>query len=133
MAKILFPADIAGESEHSQQAALFTWANYATARYPALQWMHAIPNGGLRNKATAAKLAAEGVKAGVADVFLPKASGGYHGLYIEMKRPSLRNAKKSPLSVKQDAFKTHVMQEGYLVVTCFDWIEARDMLIFYLG
>jgi hypothetical protein len=46
---------------------------------------YAVPNGGYRNIYVARKLKAEGVKAGVADLCLPAARRGYHGLYLEMK------------------------------------------------
>lgn len=44
-----------------------------------------VPNGGYRNKREAARLKAEGVRAGVPDLCIPVARGGYHSLYIEMK------------------------------------------------
>jgi hypothetical protein len=55
------------------------------SKYPALRMLHAIPNGGHRHKATAARLKAAGVKAGVPDICLPVARGDWHGLYIELK------------------------------------------------
>ena len=44
-----------------------------------------MPNGGHRNKATAGKLKAEGVRAGVPDLMLLYPRHGYHGLVIELK------------------------------------------------
>jgi hypothetical protein len=73
------------DSEHAEQAALFRWAEFARSRLPELALLHAIPNGGHRHKATAARLKAEGVKRGVPDVCLPVPRGGAHGLYIELK------------------------------------------------
>ena len=70
----------ARNSEHAEQVALFKWAEFAAARWPELTLMHAIPNGGHRNKITAARLKAEGVRAGVPDICLPVARGGWHGL-----------------------------------------------------
>ena len=55
-------------SEHAHQVALFDWANLHLGRMPELAAMYAIPNGGARSKATAGKLKAEGVKAGVPDI-----------------------------------------------------------------
>jgi hypothetical protein len=49
-------------SEHDHQAAFFTWASYQ--RFPGIELLHAIPNGGARHKAVAGKLKAEGVKTG---------------------------------------------------------------------
>lgn len=48
--------------------------------------LFAVPNGGWRNEATGAKLKAEGVTAGVADLILLHPSGfGHYALLIEMK------------------------------------------------
>ena len=72
-------------TEESHQTALFAWAALHANECPQLRLLLAIPNGGLRNKVTAGKLKAQGVKAGVPDIFLPVARGRYHGLWIEMK------------------------------------------------
>ena len=61
-----------------------------------------IPNGGARNKITAARLKAEGVSAGVPDLCIPVPSSGFHGLFIEMKRKkggSLSDAQKKWLRI----------------------------------
>jgi hypothetical protein len=72
--------------ESGEQQALFQWARLMEGRYPELWLMYAIPNGGARNKATAGRLKAEGVKPGVPDICLPVARNGFHSLYIELKR-----------------------------------------------
>ena len=71
--------------EHRIQAALFKWARYSAAETPVLHLMLAIPNGGARDAITGAILKAEGVKPGVPDVFLPVASGPFHGLFIQLQ------------------------------------------------
>lgn len=71
--------------EDSEQAAVIQWAALNQTRHPALKWLHHIPNGGKRNPTEAARLKMQGVKAGVSDLFLPAAVGGYHGFYLEMK------------------------------------------------
>ena len=69
--------------EHRLQCACVRWFRLA---YP--QHHHnlfAVPNGGYRTPATAAKIKAEGALPGVSDLILLVARGGYHGLLIEMK------------------------------------------------
>lgn len=73
------------QHEAREQEALFRWADFAAGTMPELKLLYHIPNGGSRNKAEAANLKRQGVKAGVPDLFLPVPRGGYHGLYIELK------------------------------------------------
>ena len=73
------------DNEAGAQETLFNWAQYRYARYPELELLYHIPNGGKRDACTAVNLKRQGVKAGVPDLHLPVARGGYHGLYIELK------------------------------------------------
>lgn len=126
----------AANTEHAHQVAVFIWANDNKAMYPELASLFAIPNGGERVKAIAARLKAEGVKSGVSDIFLPVARmnrervGGhavyYHGLFIEMKVPG-RHATD-----EQKAFIELMKLRGYAATVCRGWIEARDVLLSYL-
>lgn len=74
-------------TEHDEQVALFREMHLRGCTDPRWRQAFAIPNGGLRSKKTAARLKAEGVKAGVPDIFLPVPVGLWSGLFIEMKRP----------------------------------------------
>lgn len=113
------------ESEH--QIAFFVWVERSVKKYPALEWIHHIPNGGKRSPATAARLKREGVKAGVLDVFLPFPSRGFAGLYIEFK------AGKNKLTDNQKAFKAFVEANNFKVVVCYSWLEAKEVVEFYLN
>lgn len=73
-------------TESAEQQLLFRWARFYVSKYPELALLYHIPNGGSRRKSEAGRFKAEGVKAGVPDLFLPAARGNFHGLYIEMKR-----------------------------------------------
>ena len=73
-------------TEAQEQITLMNWAALQSGKYPELKLLYHVPNGGSRNKAEAGRLRAEGVKAGVPDLCLPVPRGGYHGLYIELKR-----------------------------------------------
>ena len=71
--------------EHDEQAALFRWAEMMKRKYPELELMYAVPNAARRSPRQGAWMKAEGMKAGVPDVHLPVAAGGYIGLWIELK------------------------------------------------
>lgn len=113
--------------EHNEQVALFQWAAFMSEKAPELKWIFSIPNGGLRSKVTAARLKAEGVKAGVADIFLPSASGKWNGLFIEMK------AEKGKLSEKQTEFFKAMLAADYLCVVCFGADQAITAIKSYLN
>lgn len=137
--KIITPEQLAGDSESSQQQALFCWAALNCGQYPALAYMFAIPNGGLRDKRTASTLKAEGVRSGVCDVFLPNPvfignspEYKYCGCFIEMKLEKYRNRKNGGCSDEQIDFIEWAASAGYYCKVCYSWTEARDTLIDYL-
>ena len=113
--------------EHQEQAALIEWRDWMTPRYPALQWLFAIPNGGKRDKITAARLKAEGVQPGVPDLFLPVVGRtGGAGLWIEMKTNTGR------LSLDQQRWRDHLV-DHYDYALCRNWIDAARVICTYLG
>lgn len=114
-------------TEHAHQVALFMWASQNLQYYPELKWMYAIPNGGERNVAVAGRLKAEGVKCGVSDICLPVSCMGFHGMYIEMKKPGGRE------SAEQKEFATFLRAQGYYYECCDHWEKARDSLIAYMS
>jgi predicted DNA-binding protein YlxM (UPF0122 family) len=115
-------------TEHEEQAMLFEWSEWMSAKYPYLRMMYAIPNGGLRAKKTAVSLKAEGVKAGVPDIFFPYPEGGFHGLFIEMKRQ-----KGGILSVEQREYMEHLAEVGYCVVVCEGFEEGKQIIEDYIN
>ena len=118
---------MAAESEHKEQVALFRWAEFAAARRPELRLLHAIPNGGHRHKAVAARMKAEGVRRGVPDVFLPIPRGAFAGLYIEMK------TRRGRVSDEQRRWIEALRAQGYRAEVCRDWNAARQLIEEYLG
>lgn len=101
-------------TEDEEQAAVFEWADLSSGRWPELRLLFHVPNGGLRNKVTAARMKMLGVKAGVPDLFLPVARGNWFGLFIEMKRR--KGGKLSPLQVD---WIEALGRQGYKTVVCF--------------
>lgn len=75
-------------------------------------------NGGLRGKAEAARLKAEGVKAGVPDLCIPIARGGYHGLFVEMKF-----GRNKPTDEQMKWLST-LERNGYMATVCWGAEEA---------
>lgn len=118
---------MARELEHAEQCALFRWARYNVNTYPDLAFMFAIPNGGHRVKAVAAKLKAEGVRAGVPDICLPSPRGEYKGLYLELK------AGDNKPTLAQRQWLAYLGRVGYLATWCTGWEAARDVIVDYLN
>lgn len=108
--------------ESQIQQACMRWVRL---EYPRLV-VYAIPNGGHRNPVTGAILKAEGVLAGVADIFVAKANKYHHGLYIEMKAPKGRQ------STSQRAFERAVSLEGYQYSLCRSFEDFRGVIKTYL-
>jgi hypothetical protein len=95
-------------SEHVEQCHVFMWAATEIVRHPELEFMFAIPNGGKRNIITAARLKAEGVRAGV------RTKGS------KLKEP------------EQIRFQDFLDKQGYCVVICRGQEEAVEAISEYL-
>lgn len=77
-------------------------------QYPKLgKLLYHIPNGGKRNAREASRFKRQGVRPGVADLFLSIPSGNHHGLYIEVK------SSKGKQTDNQKEFETIVEKHGY--------------------
>lgn len=115
-------------TESVEQQCLFRWAEFQSGRYPELKLLYHVPNGGSRKKSEAGRFKAEGVKAGVPDLCLPVARGGYHGLYIELKR-----LKHSKTSEDQKAWIAQLNEQDYCAVVCKGWEAAAKVITEYLN
>ena len=119
-------------SEHDEQIALFKWSALRANTIPALRMLLAVPNGGHRNKITAARLKAEGVRAGAPDIVLPVPSGIYASLWIELKRPKTPGKAKGVTSELQLQWLGDLQSYGNCVGVCYGWDEARILIESYL-
>ena len=113
-------------TEHAEQVTLVQWFDAAYPQYAGR--LFAIPNGGWRAKAQALKLQLEGVRAGVPDLFLPVATGGKHGLFIEMKR-----SKGGTVSPEQKDWLAHLKQQGYRAEVCKGFEAAKAVIQDYFA
>lgn len=114
-------------TESQEQQLLFEWAALSAGKWPELAMMYHIPNGGSRSKSEAGRFRAEGVKAGVPDICLPVARGGYHGLYIELKR-----VKGGRVSPAQQGWIAALRDQGYYACVCKGWDDAAHIIKAYL-
>lgn len=114
-------------TESQEQRAVFEVCTTLVHKYPELELLYHVPNGGKRDAVIGAKLKAEGVKAGVPDLVLPVARAGYHGLYIELKRQH-----GGRLSGAQRDWCRNLTRQGYCVLVCRGANEALNMLVKYL-
>ena len=116
--------------EDREQQAIFVWAQLMvnTGRYPELEYMFAVPNGGHRHKATAARLKLTGVKSGVPDICLPVAKGKYHGLYVEIKR-----AQGGRATPEQKRWIEALNRGGYFAEVCHGCDSAIRVIEWYMN
>lgn len=130
--------------EDQHQHALFTWARTYRVRGPGIvdpaylaEYLLAIPNGGYRKGLEAARLIGLGVKPGVSDVFMPLPRHGYHGLWIEMKKPLAAfpspSAAKAAFTDNQRAWQGRMAHVGYACAVCYGWMPAQATIIAYLS
>ena len=127
------PNQLCHVSEDSHQMALFCACSLYQDSIPELRWYHAVPNGGSRGTdhrsamMVGALLKSTGTKAGVSDTYLPVPRQGYHGLYIELKRPG------GTETAHQKEFGAFVQAQGYLYYVADHWAKAFRALMWYLG
>lgn len=115
------PAD----EEHRIQCECVRWFRL---QYPKLRGrLFAVPNGGHRDRTTAAKLKAEGVVPGVADLILLKSNRDYGALLIEMKTAQGRQS-----SSQKEWQKTLCADGEYQYVVCRSVDDFRGAVTEYL-
>lgn len=158
------PWEAAGVNlEHSHQVALFRWASMAenfglaaaedplsyslpgralsyakeADKIPELHWLHAIKNQGHGDAIRGNRSRAEGVKAGVLDVFLPvpkflsastMLKAGWMG---ELKRPKGQRNAEGKTSAIQEEWITY-LSKSYSVSVCVGWEAMRFAILDYL-
>ena len=114
-------------TESQEQIAFFQHAEVILRQYKITAPIYAIPNGGQRNAITGARLKKEGVKRGIPDIFFSCARGGFHGLYLDMKRE-----KGGTLSEFQREMIDRLTHEDYCCVVCSGCEEAIQQLTSYI-
>lgn len=108
-------------SEAQEQAAVIEYCDILDIP------VYHVPNGGKRNAREAANLKRQGVKAGVPDLCIPVARGGFHGLYIEMK-----TLKGKPTD-KQLKWLGLLRDEGYAAYIARGARAAEELIDHYMS
>lgn len=106
-------------TESQQQQALMTWHRAHVCDIPEMSRLFAIPNGGFRHISTAARMRAEGVRAGVWDLCMPTEEDN---LWIEMKVGSNRLTE-----AQSDWLANGVQRDCYYVA--YDWVGAALAIV----
>ncbi|MCM1364946.1 MAG: VRR-NUC domain-containing protein [Faecalibacterium sp.] len=114
--------------EDEEQALLFEWAKLHEGKYPELKAMYHVPNEGKRSEQQGAKMKSEGLKPGVPDICLPVSRGGYHSLYIELKRE-----KGGRLTENQKTWIDMLRRLGNYAVCCCGSKAAEKVILWYLN
>ena len=102
-------------SEHVEQREFVSWFR---KNYPGVG-LYAIPNGGKRGPATAARLRLEGVTPGIWDIIIPT-----WFLWIEFKR-----VKTGTLSKEQREFGEARLKDGYHCMVAYGAEDAKHQII----
>lgn len=115
------------EAEGDEQAQLIAWFRL---QFPALgPLLIHIPNGGSRKNAFEGwRLKQQGVRAGVSDLLLPVAKGGYFGLWIEFKATPPDDAI---VSTAQQSWVDEMRSQGYRAEICKGLAPAKSLLTAY--
>ncbi|MHB8406301.1 MAG: VRR-NUC domain-containing protein [Gammaproteobacteria bacterium] len=129
--------------EDQHQHALFTWARTYRVQGEGVaeaatlaHYMIAIPNGGQRYPLEAQRLIGLGVKSGVSDIFLALPRNGYHGLWIEMKKPKKDfpspSAARAAFTDHQRSWQRRMALANYACAVCYGWDQAQAFIVGYL-
>lgn len=113
------------DKEHQEAKRFMRWVGYHKHLYPKLESIYHIPNGGQRHRAVAAKLKAEGTKAGMPDYHLPVSMNGKHGLWIELK------AEGGRPTASQKEVHEDLKALGHDVRVCVGWQACADAVMDY--
>ena len=116
------------QNESQLQQALMRWWSAAHAGlYCPEELLFAVPNGGVRNIATAVRLKREGVRAGVPDLFLAAPNKSSFGLFIELKAGNAGRVSEAQRRML-DLLESH----GYACVVCRDLDHAIEAITNHL-
>ena len=113
--------------EYDIQRNVFLWAQMLCREHPELELLNASLNGVRLTIGQAKKVKKSGMRKGYPDLFLPVARGGYHGLYIELKRK-----KGGKVSESQLWWLERLELQGYYTTIARGFNETVAVILRYL-
>lgn len=134
------PAKPPEPKEADEQRHFFLWVQMMIREYPELELLNASMNGawipGGKSRAEQGRkfgiikaLKKLGcIRPGFPDINLPVARGGYHGLFIELKR-----RKDGRVSSDQQWWLDRLRGQGYCATVAKGAEEAKEIVLGYLG
>jgi len=116
-------------TEHAEAVTFWKMVKLHENRYPALKLLFAVPNGGGRHPAIAAKLKAEGVRPGVSDYLClaPCQDHIYAGLALELK------TIEGTATKEQREFLAACKNSGWHAVVAHGWVDAWRVVCDHVG
>lgn len=121
------------KKEHTEQAAFVTRMSFEFKDVLGF----GVPNGAKRSAWESAQHAAEGLTSGIPDFYIEEARGGWFGLRLEFKKPSLKpktdRAIAGGRSKTQISIHERLTAAGYLVFTVYSCEEAMTRVYAYMA
>lgn len=108
-------------TEEQEQILLASWLTKKGIAF------YHVGNGGYRSIREGIKLKRMGVSPGVPDICIPIPSGGYHSLYIELKR-----SKGGRLSSAQIWWLDFLRKKNFYADVANGFEEAQKIVLYYL-
>ena len=127
------------QAEFHEQCKFYNWCvtHQDAEELPDLDLIFAVPNGAHLAKGQGSKLIKEGMRKGVPDMCLPVPRAPFHGLWIEMKRPAIKDYKGKIIQTAgtstefQKKYKLRLDSLGYKVCVCYGKDEAKIAVLEY--
>jgi hypothetical protein len=114
-------------TEDAEQRTLISWCRWMEGQHPEIGMIFHIPNGEYRTMTSGKRLKAQGVRAGIPDLFLAVTTTKFSGLWIELK------SQKGKVRPEQQEWITKLRLHGYAAYVCYGWKSAAETICEYLS
>ena len=113
---------------------LMEFFEWLSIKYPATNYVtFATPRIDHHGRVVSDLLKKTGLKAGMPDIMIAKASGEYHGLFLHMKRPAVAGMPEGRLTNIEHERSEALKEQGYEVLVAYGAQEAIMILEEYFA